>query len=75
MNYIVYAIGFFLITITIQYLLHKFNKNSGNNKFWTGTNTVVVICTLGLIQNKISYLAAVIGFILADEIGKTQKWH
>lgn len=72
---ILYGVGFFLMTILIQYLLYKFNINKGNVKIWTGSNAVLVICMLGLFQMNICYLAAVIGFIAADEIGKIAGWN
>lgn len=75
MDYVLYAVGFFGVTILIQYLLHKLNKNKRKVKIWTGANPIIVMCTLGLIQTNISYLAAVIGFVLADEIGKTIGWN
>lgn len=75
MNYVLYAVGFFLFTIIIQYLLHKLNKNKRKVKIWTGTNPIIVMCTMGLIQSNISYLAAVIGFVIADEIGRTIGWN
>ena len=75
MDYVLYAVGFFLFTIIIQYLLYKLNKNKRKVKIWTGRNPIIVMCTLGLIQTNISYLAAVIGFVVADEIGKTVGWN
>lgn len=54
----------------------KVRKVSKNwNKIWTGTSAIVVICLLGIYSNNICYLAAVLGFAVADEIGKTVGWH
>lgn len=75
MDYVLYAVGFFLCTILIQYLLHKLNKNKRKVKIWSGKNPIIVICTLGIIQTNISYLAAVIGFVVADEIGRVIGWN
>ena len=74
---ILYGVGFFIMTIGIQALLHKVRKNGNKGEFaiWTGMVTTITICTLGIIMKNISFLAAVIGFVIADEIGKKMKWH
>lgn len=71
---ILYAVGFLLITLILQYLLSK-RKNKGVMAIWQGTNTVIVICILGIVTRNINYLAAVLGFVIADEIGKSAGWH
>lgn len=71
---ILYAVGFFLITLVLQYLLSK-RKNMSIVAIWQGTSTVIVICILGIVTKNINYLAAVLGFAIADEIGKSVGWH
>ena len=74
---ILYGVGFFLITLGIQVLLHKVRKNGNKGDFaiWTGMVTTITICVLGIIMKNISFLAAVMGFVVADEIGKKMGWH
>lgn len=74
---ILYGVGFFLVTIGIQAFLHKVRKNGnkGSTGIWTGMVTTITICILGIIMGKISFLAAVIGFVVADEIGEKIGWH
>jgi hypothetical protein len=74
---VIYGVGFFAFTIVIQVLLYQTRKNNnkGNVHIWVGSNAVVVICVLGLITKNINYLAAVLGFVVADEIGKAVGWH
>ena len=71
---ILYAFGFFLITLLLQYLLSR-RKNKCGVAIWEGTNTVIVICVLGIAMKNINYLAAILGFVVADEIGKSVGWH
>ena len=71
---ILYAVGFFLTTLVLQYLLSK-RKNMSVVVIWQGTSTVIVICILGIVTKNINYLAAVLGFAIADEIGKSVGWH
>lgn len=67
---------FFLITLLIQYILSNIRKKrNGKSCFWIGTNAAVAICMLGIIFKEINYFAAVIGFLLADEIGQSNGWH
>lgn len=74
---IMYAIGFFLCTIFLQWLLHKVRKsrNMGNSAIWVGNGAIFVICVIGLMTNNINYFAAVLGFITGDEVGKQVGWH
>ena len=73
---ILYGVGFFLITLLIQYLLSNRRKNRNDKSyFWVGSNTIVVICVMGIVLKDINYLAAVIGFVFADDIGKSKGWH
>ena len=74
---ILYGVGFFLITLGLQVLLHKVRKNGNKGVFsiWTGMVTIVTICMLGILMKNISFLAAVIGFVIADDVGKKMKWH
>ena len=73
---ILYAIGFFLITLLFQYLLHRFrkNRNQGQGAIWVGRSAAIVICVMGIVSKNINYLGAVLGFLMADEIGKKMGW-
>lgn len=72
MEIILYGIAFFVATIIIQYVLHKLGKNKS---FWTGSTTIISMCVLGICFHSVNYLAAIIGFIIADEIGGKLGWH
>ena len=74
---ILYGVGFFLVTIGIQAFLHKVRKNGNNGStgIWTGMVTTITICILGIYMRNISFLAAIMGFVIADEIGKKMRWH
>lgn len=73
---VLYGLVFFLITLLIQYILSNIRKKrNGKSCFWIGTNAAVAICMLGIIFKEINYFAAVIGFLLADEIGQSNGWH
>ena len=69
---ILYVVGFFLITLLIQFFLHRFRKNGNRGKgaIWAGRSAVIAICVMGIVSRNINYLGAVLGFLLADEIGK-----
>lgn len=49
-------------------------KRNGKSCFWIGTNAAVAICMLRIIFKEINYFAAVIVFLLADEIGQSNGW-
>lgn len=72
-----YAIGFFLITLFIQYLFHRFRKNGNREKgaIWVGRSAAIVICVMGIASKNVNYLGAVLGFLMGDEIGKKMGWH
>ena len=40
-----------------------------------GSSAIIVLCVIGIINHKICYLAAILGFICADEAGKAVGWH
>lgn len=73
---IVYSIGFFLITLLFQYLLHRFrkNRNRGKGAIWAGRNAAIAICFMGIVFKDIKYMGAVMGFLVADGIGKKMGW-
>ena len=77
MELMIYGIGFFLCTLLIEYLLFKVRKNHnhGPNGVWVGSRAVLVICVIGIINHNIWSLAAILGFICADEVGKAVGWH
>lgn len=73
---VLYGVGFFLITLLIQYILSSIKKKRRSvSHVWTGINAVISICAMGIVFKEINYFAAVIGFLLADEIGKSNGWH
>ena len=73
---VLYGIGFFLITLLIQFLLSERNcRKNKQTTFWTGSSAIITICVLGIIDRNIHYLAAILGFVIADEIGKSAGWH
>ncbi len=76
MNYFVYGIVFFILTLIIQYLLHIFQKNKNKQyPIWTGTSVVTIIALTGIFTKTPYYLGAVIGYTIADRIGKELNWH
>lgn len=74
---VLFAVGFCICTIVIQMLLYRLrkNQNKGVSSIWTGYGAIVVICIIGLVTKNINYFAAVLGFIIGDEVGKTARWH
>lgn len=76
-EYLLYGIVFGAITLIIQYAAFKIrkDKNKGNNPTWSGMQAIIVIATIGLIRGNVAYLAALIGFAIADDIGKALGWH
>lgn len=76
MYYVAYGIGFFILTMILQGLLHKFRKNKNRQyPIWAGSNIVIIIALSGMISKNPAYLGAVIGYVLADDIGKKLGWH
>ena len=73
---ILYAVGFFIFTIFLQWLLHKVRKNhnQGNSALWVGSGAITVICVMGLMTKNVDYFAALLGFIVGDEVGKQAGW-
>jgi hypothetical protein len=74
---VAYGMGFFVFTLIIQALLAKIRKNGnkGNYAIWVGSSAIIIICIVGLTTKNVNYLAAVLGFIVADEIGQAAGWH
>lgn len=73
---ICYAIGFFIFTIVLQYVTYKMKKGYNQLGFlWSGISVVIALCVLGFTTQKITYFAAIIGFMAADVIGKKLGWH
>lgn len=74
---VVYFLGFCIFTIGLQCILYKVRKNHNKGEYaiWVGNGAIIVICIMGIINNDMNYLYAVLGFILGDEIGKAAKWH
>lgn len=71
-----YAIGFFIFTIFLQWLLYKVRKNHnhGNSAIWVGNGAIIVICVMGLMTKNVDYFAALLGFVVGDEVGKQAGW-
>ena len=74
---IVYLLGFFILTMFLQWLLHKVrrNHNQGNSAIWAGNGAIIVICVMGLMTKNINYFSALLGFVVGDEVGKQAGWH
>lgn len=77
LGFVIYGIGYFVVTLLIQYMLFKLRKNHnhGPNGIWVGSSAIIVLCVIGIINHKICYLVAILGFICADEAGKAVGWH
>ena len=77
LGFVIYGIGYFVCTLLIQYMLFKLRKNHnhGPNGIWVGSSAIIVLCVIGIINHKICYFAAILGFICADEAGKAVGWH
>ena len=73
---ILYAIGFFIFTIFLQWLLHKVRKNhnQGNFTIWAGNEVIIAVCLLGLMTKNVNYFAALLGFVVGNEVGKKAGW-
>lgn len=71
-----YGIGFFIATLLIQYLFYKvkYNTPQGANGIMVGTNAIVTICVLGMISHNVYFFSAVIGFVMADKLGRKMGW-
>lgn len=74
---ILYAVVFAVCTIFWQWILFKVRKNHNKGRFaiWVGTDAIIVLCVVGLITKDINYFAAVLGFLVGDEVGKQAGWH
>lgn len=74
---IIYGIGFFIITLLIQYLLHILRKDGNlmGSTLWAGISVGIILCIFGIIQQDTNYFASIIGYVSADEIGKSLKLH
>mgnify|MGYP004551626197 CR=1 FL=1 len=73
---VMYGIGFFLTTILVQYFFYKIRHNipQDKNGVMVGKNAIIVLCVLGLISDNICFFSAIIGLIIADELGKMMGW-
>ena len=73
---ILYAIGFFIFTIFLQWLVYKGrrNHNQGNSAIWVGNGAIIVICVMGLMTKNVDCFAALLGFVVGDEVGKQAGW-
>ena len=73
---LMYGIGFFIVTISIQYFFYKVRHNTPQGKcgVMVGKSTIVAICAVGEISHNVYFFSAVIGFIVADELGKAMGW-
>ena len=49
---ILYAIGFFPITLLYQDISHRFrkNRNRGQGANWGGKSVAIVICVMGIVR-------------------------
>lgn len=73
---ILYAVGFFIFTIFLQWLLHKVRKNhnQGNSAIWVGNEVIIAVCLLGLITKNVNYFSALLGFAVGNEVAKQAGW-
>lgn len=72
----IFILVFFIFTMTVQWLLHRVrkNQNRGASAMWVGTSVIIGMCVLGIITKNINYFAAILGFVLGDEVGKEAGW-
>ena len=72
----IFALVFFMFTLIAQWLLHKVRKNHnrGASAMWVGTSVIIGMYVLGIITKNINYFAAILGFVLGDEVGKQAGW-
>ena len=68
---ILYAVGFFLITLLIQFFLSiiRKNRNRGKGAIGVGRSAVIAICVMGIVSRNINYLGGA-RFLLAHGIEK-----
>ena len=60
----------------IQWIVHGINKGRGKKwHIYTGTSAITGLCIIGIMQHEIAFLAAIIGFVIADGIGEAVGWH
>ena len=73
---IVYLLGVFILTMFLQWLLHKVrrNHNQGNSAIWVGNGAIIVICAMGLMTKNVDYFPALLGFVVGNEVGKQAGW-
>ena len=73
---IVYLVGFFILTMFLQWLLHKVRKNhnTGNSAIGAGNEVIIAVCLLGLMTKNVNYFAALLGFAIGNEVGKKAGW-
>lgn len=69
---ILYGFGMLIVTLIIQFVLYKTKKNID---FWSGTEPVIILCILGLLTNEVGDIAGILGYAIADRIGKFAGWH
>lgn len=74
MRYVLYFIGFFLATVLIQWCGRNHNRQ-GKAQIYTGPTVIIGMCVLGLVCKEQAYFTAILGFLLADSIGKQMGWH
>ena len=69
---ILYIVIFFLCAIFLQWIMHKVRKNhnKGDTAIFVGNGAI-----MGIVNNDINFLYAVLGFVLGDEVGKIAGWH
>lgn len=51
-----------------------FLNYQGNSAIWVGNGAIIVICVMGLMTKNVNYFAALLGFIVGDEVGKQAGW-
>lgn len=53
LGFVIYGIGYFVVTLLIQYMLFKLRKNHnhGPNGIWVGSSAIIVLCVIGIINH------------------------
>ncbi|WP_029319304.1 hypothetical protein [Butyrivibrio sp. AE3004] len=75
-DYWIYGIGFFIATLVIQYFAFRVRKGKKDNwAIMTGETAVIAICLIGILEHNEIHYASIIGFVLADLIGKAAGLH
>lgn len=75
-EYVIYGTGFFIFTLILQYILSRggFWRKT-RFRIWQGKECVVGMCILGIIFHRLTFFAAIIGFIFGENAAILLGWH